>query len=93
MKPWHKIRFWRRTAQAVSFILIVYGGYIFKAEFLGPGEVLKIERPEDKPATSAFSKDQILWASDDPRPLTRIRPRPPADTIPAGGCSKPASCT
>ncbi len=78
-----KISLCRRITQAVCFVLLVYGAYIFGTSPDGTGLLPRIEPDDGLPRTSGFEQGQILWATPDhpvvetypPGAICRFNPR------------------
>jgi ferredoxin len=82
------ITFYRRLSQGVFFLLLVYGGMLFKKAELGGSFLPPLSAPVGSPSTSTFQRGQILWAADDPPVFDTYPPAAVCRFNPRGGLFK-----
>jgi ferredoxin len=81
------ITFYRRLSQGVFFLLLVYGGMLFKGEVVSR-YLPRLSAPQGLPSTTRFQQGQILWAADNPPVFDAYPPAAVCRFTPQGGLFK-----
>ena len=82
-----RINMWRRVVQGVLFAFLVYGAYLFPGR-LESEALPAVKPPPGQPSTTRFTKDKVLWATDDKPVLESYPPGAICRFNPKGGFFK-----